>query len=44
MMITTCKMDGNHWIINGRKTYITDAEGAGMGIVMAKSDAGACMF
>tara|TARA_R110002020_G_scaffold475452_1_gene710126 strand:- start:3704 stop:4894 length:1191 start_codon:yes stop_codon:yes gene_type:complete len=44
MMQTTCKMDGNHWVINGRKTYITGAEGAGMGIVMAKSDDGACMF
>lgn len=44
MMQTTCKMDGNHWVINGRKTYITGADGAGMGIVMAKSDDGACMF
>ncbi|GAA6150294.1 acyl-CoA dehydrogenase family protein [Pseudooceanicola nitratireducens] len=44
MMLTTCRMDGNHWVINGRKTYITGAEGAGLGIVMAKSDDGACMF
>ncbi|WP_163851726.1 acyl-CoA dehydrogenase family protein [Pseudooceanicola aestuarii] len=44
MMQTTCRPDGNHWVINGRKTYITGAEGAGMGIVMAKSDDGACMF
>ena len=44
MMLTSCKMDGNHWIINGRKTYITGADGAGMGIIMAKSDDGACMF
>lgn len=44
MMQTTCRMDGNHWVINGRKTYITGAEGAGMGIIMAKSDEGACMF
>lgn len=44
MMLTTCRMDGNHWVINGRKTYITGADGAGMGIVMAKSDDGACMF
>ena len=44
MMQTTCKMDGNHWVINGRKTYITGADGAGMGIIMAKSDDGACMF
>lgn len=44
MMQTTCKMDGNHWVIKGRKTYITGADGAGMGIIMAKSDDGACMF
>lgn len=44
MMQTTCRPDGNHWVINGRKTYITGAEGAGLGIVMAKSDDGACMF
>ncbi|WP_236775546.1 acyl-CoA dehydrogenase family protein [Agrobacterium tumefaciens] len=44
MMLTTCRLEGNHWVINGRKTYITGAEGAGMGIVMAKSEDGACMF
>jgi acyl-CoA dehydrogenase len=44
MMKTTAKQDGNHWVINGRKTFITGAEGAKVGIVMAKSDEGACMF
>ncbi|WP_243457094.1 acyl-CoA dehydrogenase family protein [Parasphingorhabdus cellanae] len=44
MMQTTAKPDGNHWIINGRKTFITGAKGATVGIVMAKSDDGACMF
>ena len=44
MMLTTCKMDGNHWVINGRKTFITGAEGAKVGIIMAKSEDGACMF
>lgn len=44
MMKTTCRMDGNHWVINGRKAFITGADGAKVGIVMAKSDAGACMF
>lgn len=44
MMKTTCKKDGNHWVINGRKAFITGAEGAKVGIVMAKSDDGACMF
>ena len=44
MMKTTCKLDGNHWIINGRKTFITGAQGASVGIVMAKAEEGACMF
>ncbi len=44
MMQTTCRKDGNHWIINGRKAFITGAEGAKVGIVMAKSEDGACMF
>ena len=44
MMQTTCKLDGNHWVINGRKAFITGAEGAKVGIVMAKADEGACMF
>lgn len=44
MMQTTCRPDGNHWVVNGRKAYITGAEGAGVGIVMAKSEEGACMF
>ncbi len=44
MMLTTCKLDGNHWVINGRKAFITGVEGAKVGIIMAKSDEGACMF
>lgn len=44
MMQTTAVQDGNHWLINGRKTFITGAQGAKVGIVMAKSAAGACMF
>ena len=44
MMQTTCRLDGNHWVINGRKAFITGADGARVGIVMAKSDDGACMF
>ncbi len=44
MMKTTCRPDGNHWIISGRKTFITGCEGAGVGIVMAKAEEGACMF
>ena len=44
MMKTTCRSDGNHWVINGRKTFITGAQGARVGIVMAKAEQGACMF
>ncbi|MBN8843753.1 MAG: acyl-CoA dehydrogenase family protein [Sphingomonadales bacterium] len=44
MMKTTCHLDGNHWVINGRKCFITGAEGAKVGIVMAKAEQGACMF
>lgn len=44
MMQTKCHLDGNHWVINGRKCFITGAEGAKVGIVMAKSEEGACMF
>lgn len=44
MMKTECKLDGNHWVINGRKAFITGALGAKVGIVMAKSEDGACMF
>jgi acyl-CoA dehydrogenase len=44
MMQTTAVQDGNHWVINGRKAFITGAQGAKVGIIMAKSTAGACMF
>ena len=49
MMITTCKRDGNHWVVNGKKCFITGADGAKVGIVMARSEeddskGGACMF
>lgn len=44
MMMTTCKQDGNHWVINGKKAFITGADGAKVGIVMAKAEEGACMF
>jgi len=44
MMITTCRLEGDHWVINGRKAFITGAEGAKVGVVMAKADEGACMF
>jgi acyl-CoA dehydrogenase len=49
MMKTTCQLDGDHWVVNGRKTFITGADGAKVGIVMAKAPdieqgGGACMF
>ncbi|WP_372730752.1 acyl-CoA dehydrogenase family protein [Novosphingobium sp.] len=45
MMQTLCHRDGNHWVINGRKAFITGAKGAKVGIVMAKDEqGGACMF
>lgn len=40
MMQTVARPDGNHWVINGRKAFITGAMGATIGIVMAKSDPG----
>ena len=44
MMQTTCRPDGNYWVINGKKSFITGADGASVGVVMAKADEGACMF
>ena len=44
MMKTVCHRDGEHWVINGRKAFITGAQGAKVAIIMAKSEDGACMF
>ena len=44
MLQTTCRRDGNHWVIDGRKAFITGAAGAGVGIIMAKAEEGACLF
>nr|WP_070959289.1 acyl-CoA dehydrogenase family protein [Hyphomonas sp. Mor2] len=44
MMITTCARDGDHWVINGKKNFITGVEGASVGILMAKGEEGASMF
>jgi len=40
MMQTIARQDGNHWVIDGRKAFITGADGARVGIVMAKTDPG----
>lgn len=44
MMQTTARLEGDRWRIDGRKAFITGADGASVGIVMAKSADGACMF
>ena len=44
MMQTRAVRDGNGWRIDGRKTFITGADGASVGIVMAMADEGACLF
>ena len=44
MMKTTAVLDDGVWVINGRKAFITGAQGAGVGIIMAKSGDGACLF
>jgi acyl-CoA dehydrogenase len=37
MLRTRAVQDGNHWVINGRKAFITGAEGASTGIIMANT-------
>ncbi|MBI1683006.1 acyl-CoA dehydrogenase family protein [Caulobacter hibisci] len=39
MLKTTAVQDGNHWVIDGRKAFITGAQGARVGIVMARAEA-----
>lgn len=45
MLATTATRDGNGYLINGRKWFITGADGAAYGIVMARmEDGSATMF
>lgn len=44
MLATTAVQDGNHWVINGKKWLITGADGAGFGIIMARTGQSATMF
>jgi acyl-CoA dehydrogenase len=38
---TTAKRDGNHYVVNGSKTYITNGQHADLTIVVARTDASA---
>jgi acyl-CoA dehydrogenase len=40
MLQTTARRDGGDWLIDGRKAFITGAEGASVGILMARSNSG----
>lgn len=40
LLQTTARLDGNEWVINGRKWLITGAEGAGCAIIMARNEGG----
>lgn len=44
MLKTRAVRDGNHWRIDGRKAFITGADGARVGIVMAMAEEGASLF
>lgn len=44
MLATTATRDGDGWVINGRKWLITGADGAGVGLVMAKTAGAATIF
>lgn len=44
MMRTVARRDGDHWIIDGRKTFATGAEGANFVILMVKTGEQATMF
>lgn len=44
MLQTVAEPDGDDWVINGRKAFITGAQGARVGIVMARTTEGATMF
>jgi acyl-CoA dehydrogenase len=44
MLLTRAERSGDGWSINGRKWFITGAEGAAFAICMAMTDEGATMF
>jgi acyl-CoA dehydrogenase len=44
MMQTIARLDGTHWVVTGSKMFITGADGARVGIIMAKTGESATMF
>lgn len=45
MLTTTARLDGDHYVINGQKWFITGADGADYAIIMARmEDGSATMF
>ncbi len=44
MLQTTAVRDGDGWRIDGRKAFITGADGASVGIIMARTEEGASLF
>jgi acyl-CoA dehydrogenase len=44
MLMTKAVRDGEVWVISGRKAFITGAQGASVGIIMARTEAGATLF
>lgn len=44
LLVTEASRRGDTWVINGRKWFITGADGAAFSIVMARTEGGATMF
>ena len=44
MLRTAARRDGDSWVVSGRKTFISGADGAAFGIIMARTETGATMF
>ena len=44
MLQTSARKSGDDWVISGRKWLITGAQGAGFGIIMARTGTSATMF
>lgn len=44
MLSTAARFEGGAWVINGKKAFITGADGASVGIIMAKTEKSATLF